>query len=103
MRTEGRMASDHDIAYATAASLLDLYRTRALSPVEAIRLIFDRLDALEPKINAFCVVDREGALAAARESEQRWQRGEAMGRLDGVPVTVKALLLVRGFPPLRGP
>src|SRR5215831_7733390 len=96
------MASDNDIAYASAVSLLDLYRRKAVSPVEATRLILDRLDALQPKINAFCLVDREGALAAARESEGRWLRGEPVGRLDGVPVTIKDLILVRGFPTLRG-
>ncbi|HEY1431528.1 MAG TPA: amidase family protein, partial [Stellaceae bacterium] len=95
------MAGD-DIAYASAVSLLDLYRRKALSPVEVTRLILDRLDALQPKINPFCVVDREGALAAARESEGRWQRGETVGRLDGVPVTIKDLILMRGFPTLRG-
>jgi aspartyl-tRNA(Asn)/glutamyl-tRNA(Gln) amidotransferase subunit A len=96
------MASDHDVPYTSAVSLLDLYRTRALSPVEATRLLLDRLDALQPEINAFCIVDRDGAVAAARESERRWQRGEAVGRLDGVPVTIKDLLPMRGFPTLRG-
>jgi len=72
------MAGD-DIAYAPAVSLLDLYRGKALSPVEATRLILERLDALQPEINAFCVVDRDGALAAARASEGRWLRGERSG------------------------
>src|SRR5690242_10897257 len=96
------MTSENDIAFAAAVSLLDRYRRKALSPVEATRLIFDRLDALQPKINAFCIVDREGALAAARASEGRWLRGEGVGRLDGVPVTIKDLILMRGFPTLRG-
>jgi aspartyl-tRNA(Asn)/glutamyl-tRNA(Gln) amidotransferase subunit A len=96
------MASGNDVAYASAVALLDLYRRRALSPVEATRLILDRVDALQPRINAFCIVDRDGALAAARASEERWLRGEAVGRLDGVPVTIKDLILMRGFPTRRG-
>src|SRR6267154_1364874 len=96
------MASDNDVAYTSAGSLLDLYCTRELSPVEATRILLDRLDVLQPEINAFCIVDRDGAVAAARESERRWQRGEAVGRLDGVPVTIKDLILMRGFPTLRG-
>src|ERR1700741_2212275 len=96
------MASENDLAYLSAVSLLDLYRRRELSPVAATRLIFDRLDALQPKINAFCVVDRDGALAAARASEERWQRGSPVGPLDGVLVTIKDLMLMRGFPTLRG-
>src|SRR5882672_8437690 len=96
------MASANDVAHTSAISLLALYRTRALSPIETTRLLLDRLDALQPEINAFCIVDRDGALAAARESERRWQRGEAVGRLDGVAVTIKDLLPMRGFPTLRG-
>jgi aspartyl-tRNA(Asn)/glutamyl-tRNA(Gln) amidotransferase subunit A len=96
------MSADQDIAYASAISLLDLYTSRALSPVEVTRRLLDRLDTLQPRINAFCIVDRNGALAAARESERRWQRGEAAGRLDGVPVTIKDLMLMRGLPTLRG-
>jgi aspartyl-tRNA(Asn)/glutamyl-tRNA(Gln) amidotransferase subunit A len=96
------MSADRDIAYASAVLLLDLYRSRALSPVEVTRHLLDRIDALQPKINAFCIVDHDGALAAARESERRWHRGEAVGKLDGVPVTIKDLMLMRGFPTLRG-
>jgi aspartyl-tRNA(Asn)/glutamyl-tRNA(Gln) amidotransferase subunit A len=96
------MAREEDVAYASAVSLLELYRQRALSPVEVTRLLLDRLDALQPRLNAFCIVDRDGALATAHESEERWRRGEPAGRLDGVPVTIKDLLLMRGFPTLRG-
>src|ERR1700759_1438687 len=96
------MASENQIAYATAVLLLDLYRKRALSPVEVTRLLLDRLDTLQPKINAFCVVDRDDALAAARRSEERWLRGIEVGPLDGVPVTIKDLILMRGLPTLRG-
>jgi aspartyl-tRNA(Asn)/glutamyl-tRNA(Gln) amidotransferase subunit A len=96
------MSGDQDIAYTSAVSLLELYRKRALSPVDVTRLLLDRLDALQPKINAFCIIDRDGALAAARASEQRWMSGGQIGRLDGVPVTIKDLVLMRGFPTRRG-
>ena len=82
MKSTAGMPSDRDVAYASAASLLDLYRKRALSPVEATRLILDPLDGLQPKINAFCVVDRDGALDAAHESERRWLRAEHAVRQD---------------------
>ena len=96
------MSGDQDIVYGSAVSLLDRYRKRALSPVEVTWQLLDRLDVLQPKINAFCVVDRDGALAAARTSEQRWTSGGKIGRLDGVPVTIKDLMLMRGFPTRRG-
>jgi aspartyl-tRNA(Asn)/glutamyl-tRNA(Gln) amidotransferase subunit A len=96
------MARNLDIAYASAAWLGEQYREKALSPVEATKVLFERLDAIEPRINAFTIVDREGALAAARAAEARWRRGAPLGPLDGVPVTIKDLLPMRGFPTLRG-
>ena len=96
------MAGDDGIAYASAAELEGFYRRRALSPVEVARLTLERLDAWEPRLNAFVIVDRDGAVAAASASEERWHRGQPLGPLDGVPVTIKDLTLMRGFPTLRG-
>jgi len=91
-----------DIAYKSAAALTALYRAGTLSPVEVAEALFARLDALQPKINAFCIVDRDGALTAARASEQRWRAGKPLSPVDGVPATIKDLMLMRGFPTLRG-
>jgi len=91
-----------DIAYASALDLVELYRTQALSPVEAAAALLDRAEALQPKLNAFCVIDRDGAIPAARAAERRWRDGEPLGPLDGVPVTIKDLVLMRGFPTRRG-
>ena len=96
------MPSTSDIAYASALELVELYRTRALSPVEAADALLARIETLQPRLNAFCVVDRDGALAAARDAEQRWLSGAPLGPLDGVPVTIKDLVLMRGFPTRRG-
>jgi aspartyl-tRNA(Asn)/glutamyl-tRNA(Gln) amidotransferase subunit A len=95
------MAGD-DIAYKSAQELTGLYRAGKLSPVEVATALFARLDALEPKLNAFCVVDRDGARAAARASEQRWRQGQPLSPLDGVPATIKDLMLMSGFPTRRG-
>jgi aspartyl-tRNA(Asn)/glutamyl-tRNA(Gln) amidotransferase subunit A len=99
---QGAIMTSDDIAYASAHALLDGFRSKALSPVEVTQSLLDRIDALQPKLNAFVVVDRDGALAAARASEQRWQRGDPAGALDGVPVTIKDLVMMRGFPTRRG-
>ena len=95
------MTSGSDIAFASAEALAELYRRKALSPVEAAEILFARIEALQPKLNAFCIVDRDGALAAARASQQRWRQGKPLGPLDGVPVTIKDLVLMRGFPTLE--
>ena len=68
------MATDDDIGYASALALVERYRTGALSPVEAAGTLLSRLDRLQPSLNAFCIVNRDGALAAARQSEERWRR-----------------------------
>ena len=91
------MTSASDIAFASALDLVELYRTQALSPVEAAEALLDRAEALQPKLNAFCVIDRDGALEAARAAERRWRDGAPLGPLDGVPVTIKDLVLMRGL------
>src|SRR5512139_1914090 len=93
---------DAEIGFLTAAQLLAAYRARTLSPVEATRAILERIERLNPRLNAYCLVDADGALAAARASEARWQRGAPRGALDGVPVSVKDLIYTRGWPTLRG-
>ncbi|MFF5300608.1 amidase [Streptomyces sp. NPDC013161] len=86
----------------TAVELLDGYRRREFSPVDATRATLERAEEIQPAVNAFVRLDAEGALARAAESAERWQRGEPSGLLDGVPVTVKDILLQRGAPTLRG-
>src|SRR5882724_8921730 len=86
----------------TATELLRLYRRRELSPVEVTRDQLDRIEKFEPAINAFIIVDREGALAAAKASEARWHRGEPVGLVDGLGTTVKDNVWLKGFPSRRG-
>jgi aspartyl-tRNA(Asn)/glutamyl-tRNA(Gln) amidotransferase subunit A len=94
--------AEDEIAYASAAELTGLYRGGKLSPVEVTEALLARLDRLGPKLNAFCVVDRDGALAAARASEERWRGGKPLSPVDGVPTTIKDLMLMRGLPTRRG-
>lgn len=86
----------------SAVELIAHYRAKTLSPVEVARSVLERIDALNPRLNCFCVVDAESALRDARASEARWTRGAPQGLLDGVPVSIKDLLLTRGWPTLRG-
>ncbi|WP_214364330.1 amidase [Pseudonocardia sp. H11422] len=95
-------APAHTSADLAAIDLLAAYRTGELSPVEATRDALDRIDRLDGAVNAFCLVDADGALAAAKESEQRWRRAEPRGLLDGVPTSIKDILLTIGWPTRRG-
>jgi aspartyl-tRNA(Asn)/glutamyl-tRNA(Gln) amidotransferase subunit A len=82
--------------------LLAGYRSGELSPVQATQEALDRAERLNPRVNAYCLLDPAGALGAARDSEQRWRRGEPIGALDGVPLSIKDLLYTTGWPTLRG-
>lgn len=100
------MTEDHvatgDPADLTATELLTAFRAGTLSPVEACQAVLDRIDAVNPVLNAYNLVDGDQALADAAGSERRWQRDEPVGLLDGVPVSIKDVLLTSGRPTLRG-
>jgi len=95
-------AVSDDLAYTSATDLLIAYRAQTLSPVEATAAALARIDAHDELLNAYLLVDHDGALAAARESEARWAKGEPRGLVDGVPTSIKDVLLSKGWPTLRG-
>lgn len=91
-----------DPALLSATEQLRLYRRKTLSPVEVTRAALNRIERWNGAVNAFVLVDADRALEQARASERRWAAGEPCGLLDGVPTTVKDLLLTEGWPTLRG-
>lgn len=90
------------IATLSAAELGPLYASKQLSPVEVAKDALARIERFEPAVNAFAVRDDAGALAMAEASQARWLKGEAIGPLDGVPVTIKDNLGVAGWSMQRG-
>lgn len=86
----------------TIHGLLTAYRRGTASPVEVVDHHLDAIGRIDPKINAFVAVDRDAARAAAQQSAGRWQRGDRTGELDGVPVTIKDIVAVAGFPTREG-
>jgi len=91
-----------DISQLNAAELLRLYHRRELSPVDVVRDALDRIAHFQPLINAFVLVDADGALAQARASEARWSKGEPQGLVDGLPATIKDIIDVKGKPTRKG-
>jgi aspartyl-tRNA(Asn)/glutamyl-tRNA(Gln) amidotransferase subunit A len=86
----------------TAIDALALFRRGELSPVELTRDCLERIDTLNPKINAFVHIAHDGAMKAARDAEARWMKGTPCGPLDGIPTTLKDLTLSRGMPTRYG-
>lgn len=91
-----------DLCDLPANALSALYRSGEASPVEATKAVLARIARHNPRLNAFCLVAEEEALSSAAASEARWRRGEPLSPLDGVPASIKDLLLTRGWPTLRG-
>src|SRR5665213_2818318 len=86
----------------TAAELSRAFHDGDLSPVEVAQGLLARIEALDSEINAFCLIDADTTLAQAEASEARWQEGDPLSPLDGVPVAVKDLLVTKGWPTRRG-
>ena len=96
------MAMD-DVALLSAMEMVARFQDRSLSPVEVTKAALERIDRHDGTFNAYCLVDAEGAIAAARNSEARWhKKGAPLGPVDGVPTSVKDLVLAKGWPTRRG-
>lgn len=91
-----------DLALLPATELVALYRSKKASPVEATEAVLGRIERFQPAFNAFRQVEPDSALADARAAEGRWAKGAPAGPADGVPATVKDIILTKGWPSLRG-
>jgi aspartyl-tRNA(Asn)/glutamyl-tRNA(Gln) amidotransferase subunit A len=91
-----------ELCFLSATELAAAIRTREVSPVEVIDAVYARVHAINPKINAFCTLTEEKARLAAREAEAAVMRGDRLGALHGVPLSVKDLLITRGVRTMYG-
>jgi aspartyl-tRNA(Asn)/glutamyl-tRNA(Gln) amidotransferase subunit A len=87
-----------DLHWLTAAEAARAIAARKLSPVELLEALLQRIDALDPRLNVFTCLDREGALRAARVAETEAMQGRLRGPLHGVPIGVKNIIDVAGLP-----
>jgi aspartyl-tRNA(Asn)/glutamyl-tRNA(Gln) amidotransferase subunit A len=81
-----------------ATALSALLDAREVTPSRLLEQALERLDALEPVLNAFTHVDRDGAYAAATAAADRQTAGRRLSPLDGIPVSVKDNIFVAGLP-----
>jgi len=90
-----------DLTFSDATTLANLIRTRQVSPVEVVQAHLDRIQAVNPKLNAIVTL-ADTALQSAKEAEAAIQRGDAVGPLHGVPFTVKDSIDTANVPTQRG-
>ena len=89
----------HDLS---ALDLIAGFRAKQFSPSEVLEDVLAHVALWEPHIKALYAFDPDGARAVARQSTARWQKGEPIGALDGVPVTIKDNIATKGVPVLLG-
>jgi len=94
--TASRDTNDDPCAMSTTV-LAGHFASGALSPVEVATAALERAEAINSELNAFVELDANGALAAARDAEDRWRRGAPLSPIDGMPTTIKDIVLCRGL------
>src|SRR5881296_4224613 len=89
--------ADARLAWLPATELAALIRKRQVSPVEVIGAVLDRIDTINPRLNAFVTLTEESARREAKVAERAlMKRGARLGPLHGVPFSVKDLVITRG-------
>ena len=91
-----------EILFQSVAELALLLKARKLSPVEVTRAFLDRIEAVNPKVNAFITVTGEQALEQARVAEKEIAAGRYRGPLHGLPYAPKDLLATKGIRTTNG-
>jgi aspartyl-tRNA(Asn)/glutamyl-tRNA(Gln) amidotransferase subunit A len=89
------VTSLHDLS---AVDLIAGFRAKQFTPSEVLEDVLAHIAVWEPHIKALYAFDPDGARAVAKASTERWQNGEPMGPLDGVPVTIKENIATKGVP-----
>src|ERR1700733_9254493 len=90
------------LAFTPAVTVAELIRTKQLSPVEYLQALLERIQRLEPRVNAFVHLDAGPAMDAAKRAEAALLGGGPIGRLHGIPVTLKDLAITKAMPTQHG-
>ena len=87
---------DENLAFAPAYEQAALIASKQVSPVELAAMYFERIERLDSRLNAYLTLTRDEAMAAARAAEDAVTRGDALGPLHGVPISIKDLQMTKG-------
>ncbi|HEY7097496.1 MAG TPA: amidase [Terriglobales bacterium] len=87
-----------ELTYLPAVTMAAQIRTRKISPVELVEAHLSRIERLHRQLNAFVKVNPDAARKQARVAEEAVMRGEKLGPLHGIPISIKSSIEVTGFP-----
>lgn len=93
---------DNDLAFTPAFQLRQLIVEKQISPVELTEFFLRRIEVLNPDLNAYLTVAADQAIDSARKAENSVQRGESLGPLHGVPISIKDLAVTEGIRTTKG-
>ena len=91
-----------DVAFTPATEMRRLIDRKEASIPELVDLFYRRIEEHNPKLNAYLALCQEQAMADARSAQESTDRGEAVGPLHGIPISVKDLEMTRGIPTTVG-
>jgi amidase len=91
-----------DLHYLPATKQAALIKSKKISSTELLEVYIDRYKRFNPSINAVVAVDFENAMQAAKKADEALARGEALGPLHGLPMTIKDTIEVAGLPCTSG-
>ncbi|MBM3949156.1 MAG: amidase [SAR202 cluster bacterium] len=97
-----KLSSGDDLAFTPAAELRQMVAAKKVSPVELANLYLRRIESLDGRLHSFLTVDHDGAMRSAKAAEQAVMRGDPLGPLHGVPISVKDLDMTSGLRTTNG-
>lgn len=87
----------------SAGELRKAYARKELTPPDALEAVLRQIERMESQLNTFAIrASVDDLRAAAAESAKRWMKGEPLGPLDGIPITIKDAIRTKGWPTLAG-
>jgi aspartyl-tRNA(Asn)/glutamyl-tRNA(Gln) amidotransferase subunit A len=89
--------SDNEVVWSSALDLATRIRQKEISPVEVMAAVLARIEAVNPRLNAYCLLAPDQARNAARDAEVAVMKGEPLGPLHGVPISIKDVIFTRGL------
>ena len=93
---------DANVCFASATELRELIRSKEVSVVEITELFYRRIEQLNPKLNAYLALSYDRAMDEARAAQEAVQRGDSLGPLHGIPISVKDLEVTEGITSTMG-
>ena len=86
----------------SALELSSNFKSKDISPLQVTNVILERIKSSQKTLNSFCFFNEGDVIKQAEESEKRWSDNNPKSLIDGVPVSIKDLIHVKGWPTLQG-